>query len=132
MTRKTVPLRSMRTACRIQTTIRNPQPLDRPPVHQMLLYNLRRICRRHAAVPDSLWIYHHGRTMLALIQAPGLVDSHRATQVRRLHALLQLRGYIALSVRSAAGPWRPFRPYVMTYKNMTLKYRQSNIPPLPD
>jgi hypothetical protein len=60
----------VRAAFRIQTLICNSQPLDWPSANQMLLDNCNRIFGLHAAVPDCLWINHHGGTMLALIQAP--------------------------------------------------------------
>jgi hypothetical protein len=128
--------RSVRAGFGVQTCIRNPQALDGPSVHQMLFYNLCRIRRRHAAVPDSLRVYHHVRPMLALIQASGLVDSHGAFQqpclACDLRMLLQLRKQFALSIHGAGWARRALWPAVLTHKYMMLKNWQSKIPPSSD
>jgi hypothetical protein len=70
------PSLPMRTALGIHALVWQAQPLHRPPANQMLLDNCNRIFRLYAAVPDCLWINHYRGTMLALIQATGLVDSY--------------------------------------------------------
>ena len=54
----------------------------------MLGNNLFRIPGLYAAIPDGFRINHHRRTMLALIQASGLVDAHLASQAGGFRKLL--------------------------------------------
>lgn len=80
----------MRTALGIDALIRQPQPLHRPPVDQVLLDNLSGILRLHMPVPNGLWIDNHRRAVLALVQAARLVDAHSASKACSFAQLLQL------------------------------------------
>jgi len=111
----------MRTALGIQALARHPKPLNRPTANQVFLHNCDRIFGLHAAVPNRLWIDYDHWTMLALIQAPGLVDPHRRPQPGGPCQLLQLRVQLALSIRGARPPRSVRRPCVVTNKNMALK-----------
>src|ERR1700679_2522608 len=128
--------RFVRACLGVQTIIGNPQALYWPPVHKMLFHNLRGVRCRHAAVPYTLWIDHHRRAMLALIQASGLVDPHRTFEKSCLTrcpcTLLQLREQLALSIHSARCTRRVFRPAVLADKYMMLKNWQSKFPPPSD
>jgi len=91
----------MRATLRIQALLGNPQPFHWPTAHQVLLHNLGRIPRLYVAVPDPLRINHHRRSVLALIQAPCLVDPHLRPQPSGLGQLIQLRVQFAFSIATA-------------------------------
>lgn len=91
----------MRARLRIQTRIRNPQPLHRPAANQVLSHNLFRILRLHVPVPHRLGIHHHRGPVLALVQAAGLVDPHPAAQPGLFRELLQPRMQLAFSISRA-------------------------------
>ena len=76
--------RPVRARLRIDALIRQAQPLHRTPVNQVLLHNLRGIFGLNMPVPDPFRIYHHGWTVLALIETAGFVDTDRAAQPRGL------------------------------------------------
>jgi hypothetical protein len=56
--------------------------------------------------------------MFALIQASGLVDTHRVTKTGSLAMLLQLGVQFALSIRRARGAGSAFGTGVVADKNM--------------
>jgi hypothetical protein len=111
----------MRTAFGIQALLCHPQPLDRPSANQVFLDNGDRIFGLHAAVPNRIWINHDHRTMLALIQTPGLVDPHRRPQPGGLCELLQPCVQLTLSIHGARRPRSIGGPGVVANKNMALK-----------
>ena len=124
----------MRAHSRVQAAFRQPQPLHRPSMHQVLLHNLVHIARLRKPVPHRFRIHHHHCPVLALVQAAGLVDAHPALQPRRLRRILQR------ILQSPALPARTTRPrrrriaLVRTHKHMMLKawhiaYRCSELRP---
>jgi hypothetical protein len=82
-------------------------------------------------VPHSFGIDHHRGPVLALIQAQGFVDAHRASQSGSLGKLLQLRMQFALSIARARGPGRAFWTDIMANKYVMLEWRQTSflLPP---
>jgi hypothetical protein len=122
----------MRAILRIHTLLSQPQPFHRPAAHQVFIHNLRRIPRLHIPIPDPLRINHHRRSVLALVQAPCLVDPHLRPQPRGLGQLIQLRVQFAFSVSTARRPRRTFRPHIMTNKHVALKPRQALFLLIPD
>ena len=119
-----VALPPMRTGFGIQALLGQAQPLDRPPRDQVLGDNLRRVLGLDMAVPDSIGIDHYSRSMLALVQAAGLVDAHLAGQPSGLGQLLQLCVQIAGSVGGAGRARRPLGPHVVADKDVALKCGQ--------
>jgi hypothetical protein len=65
----------MGTSLAIDTGIRQPQPLYRTAPDDMLLNNLPNVARMNIAIPDGFRINHDDRTVLALIQAGGLIGT---------------------------------------------------------
>jgi len=118
-------LSAMRATLRVQAVIGNPQPLHRPPAHQVLLHNLRSILRLHTAVPHRLRIDHHRGPVLALVQAAGLVDAHLPAQPSGFAQRLQLREQFAGAIRCARRPRSTRRPRIKADKNMMFKCRQA-------
>jgi hypothetical protein len=115
----------MRAALGINACVRQPQPLHGSPVHQVFLHNFRSIFGLHMPIPDCLGIHHDSGAVLALIQATGLVDAHRAPQPRGLGQLLELRMQFAFTVRSARGARRAFRTGIMADENVAFEQGQS-------
>jgi hypothetical protein len=88
----------VRAAFGINAFVGEAQTLYGLAVDQVLLHYFSGILGRHVAIPDCLWVNHHRWTMLALIQAAGLVDAHRVSQTRGLGKLLQLRVQFAFPI----------------------------------
>ncbi len=59
----------MWAALRIHTRFGQAKPFHRPPAYKMLAHNLLRIRALHIPVPHGLWIHHHHRPVLTLVQA---------------------------------------------------------------
>ena len=115
----------MRAGLRIDAFVSQPEPINGTAIDQVLLHNLRCIFRRHMPVPNCFGIHDYGRSVLALIQAEGLVDAHGVSQAGSLRQLLQLSVQFALSIGRTRGPWRAFRPGIMANKNVVLKNGQA-------
>ena len=115
----------MRAALRIDACIGEPKPLDRPAADQVFRDNLFRVGRLHAAVPDSLRVHDDGRSMLALVQASGLVDAHRRAQAGGLGKLLKLRKQLALSIAGTGWPGSARGTLIMTDEDMAFKRCQN-------
>src|SRR4051812_1354377 len=85
----------MRTRRCIQTSIGYHQPAHGLPTDDVRLYDLIEVFFANPAVPNRFGINHHVRSMLALIEAAGLVRAHPALQPTvaklRLQCFLQLR-----------------------------------------
>jgi hypothetical protein len=67
--------------------------------------------------------------VLALIQAPGLVDANPVSQASGLGELLQLGEQFALAIAGTRWAGSAFRTDIMANKNMVLKQRQTDDPP---
>ncbi|SPE27112.1 hypothetical protein SBA5_570004 [Candidatus Sulfotelmatomonas gaucii] len=117
----------MRARLRVDATLSQAKPLHRPPAHQVLLHNLRRIFRLHVAVPHRLGVHHHRGTVLALVQAAGFVNPHLGLEPCLSAQLLQPRMQFALAIAGAGGPWRIDRADVVADKNVALKRGQDGI-----
>jgi hypothetical protein len=115
----------MWAALRVDAVVRQPQPFDRPAANQVFRNNLFRVRSLHMAVPDSIGVDHHCGAMLALVQAPSLVDAHRSTQSGGLYKLLQLRQKLTLAILRARGPWSTLGANILTDKHMAFKRGQN-------
>jgi hypothetical protein len=118
----------MRAGFRVDARVGNAQPLDRPPVHQVLFDNLGGILGLNASVPDGFWIDNDSWAMLALIQAQGLVDAD-IRQACSFCELLQLDEDFALSIRCAGRSGCSLGTNVMADKDVMLVKRQTGGPP---
>jgi hypothetical protein len=119
----------MGAALGVHTLVRQAQPLHRSASHQVLPHDLFGVRCLHMPVPDCFWIHHHGRAVLALVQASRFVDANCRAQSGSLGKHLQLRKEIALAVLGTRGPRRSFRPGILTNKYVTLKKCQTGNPP---
>jgi hypothetical protein len=81
----------------------------------------------HVSVPHGLWIHHHRRPVLALVQAAGFVDPHLAAQPGLARQLLQPRVQFACSIACARGPRRVSGADVVADKDVAFKYGQAAI-----
>jgi len=120
----------VRAAFRIDALVSQPQPLYRLPSHQMLFHDSRRVIRTHVAIPDCLGINHHGRSVFALIQAAGFVNSNRISQPGGLCQLLQLSEQFTLAISRTRWARSTFRANVMTHKDVVLEWRQKILLPI--
>jgi hypothetical protein len=59
----------------VQTRIRQEEPLDGMSADDVFVNDPVDIALGHVPVPHGLWIDHDGRTMLALIEATGLIGA---------------------------------------------------------
>jgi hypothetical protein len=105
----------------VQAFIREAQALDWAAGDQMLGHNLGRVFRLHVAIPDGIGINHYRGTVLALVEAAGLVDAHFAGQPGGFGQLLQLRVQLAGPVGGAGRPRRTFGPHIVADKDMAFK-----------
>ena len=117
----------MLTSCAVQTLVLQHQALNRPPADNVRFDNFIHVGQTDSAIPDRLGIDHEVRSVLALVQAAGLVGAHSALQPALgqflLEQLLQLcpRGGIATSA------WMAWRALVSADENMALEFRHMNI-----
>jgi len=124
----------MGTALGVHAGIVQPQPFDRPAANQVLCDDLFSVLRLHVPIPDSLWIHHHRRAMLALVQAARFVDAHRAARTGEaggFRKLLQLRDQFTLAVAGAGTPRSALGTNILTDKHVTFKRRQNGKSPNP-
>ena len=66
----------MWAALGIYARVGQPQTFHGPSTDQVFRYNFFGILGPHVAVPHSFGVNHHGGSVLALVQASGLVDAH--------------------------------------------------------
>jgi hypothetical protein len=72
----------------IEALVGQAQALDRAPADQVLVDDFGGVFRADVAVPDSLGVDNHCPTVLALIEAAGLVDTDPRRQAGGLGQLL--------------------------------------------
>lgn len=114
----------MRTTLRVDALFRHPQPLHRPPFHQVYFHDFRRILRTHIPVPHRFRVNHHCRPVFALVQAAGFVDPHLISQSRLSRQLLQPSVQFALSILGARWTWCIGRTRIVTNEYVALVHRQ--------
>jgi len=115
----------MRAALRIDTFVRQTQPLYRPAANQVFRNDLFGVGSLHMAIPDRFRVDHHRGAMLALIQASSLVDAHCAAQSGGLYKLLQLRQKLTLAILRTRGPRSALGTNILTDKHMAFKRGQN-------
>ncbi len=111
----------------VEALLSHAQALDRVSGDQVPGDNLRRVRGLDVAVPDRLGIDHYHRTMLALVQAAGLVDAHPSVQTGGSCQLLQPSVQLAYSIGSAGRPRRVRGAEVAADKDVALKCGQAAI-----
>jgi acetyl esterase len=90
-------------------------------MHQVLRHNLLHIIQLHKPIPNRLWINHHRRPMLALVQAARLIRPHATLQSRGLHRVLEC--VLQLATLMPATHTRIAIPFIHTNKYVVLKLR---------
>jgi len=118
----------MRATLRIQARIRQLQPLHRPPMHKMFVHNLVHIFHMNKPIPDGIWINHHNRPMLAVVQATQFVSANLSLQSRLLHCILESRLQLPTMLPATAWSRSTLIPLIGADKNVVLKLRQSRLP----
>ena len=108
----------MRATLRIQARIRQPQPLHRPPMHKMFVHNLVHIFHMNKPIPDGIWINHHNRPMLALVQATQFISADLALQSSLFHCILESRLQLPAVLPAAAWSRSALVPLIGTNKNV--------------
>lgn len=73
------------------------------------------------AVPDRIRVDHNRRPVLALVEAPGLVDAHTAGEPRLFGQLLQAGMQLAFSIPGAGGARRLRRANIVADKDVALE-----------
>jgi hypothetical protein len=75
------------------------------------------------AVPDSVGIHDHGRAVLALIEAPGLIRSDAVLESKHSQLLLESELQLLLGCGIAAAARMALRSLVAADKDMSFKLR---------
>lgn len=70
----------MGAAFHVQALVRDAQPLHRTACNQVFSYDLVGIFGLNAAVPDGVGIDDDRGPVLALVETPGFIDAHLATE----------------------------------------------------
>lgn len=120
-------LSPVRTGLRIDALVREQQTLYRSAVDQVFLHNLRCIFRLHMPVPDRLGINHDGGSVLALVEAAGLVNPNGTSQTGGFRKLLQLCMQFTLSIGGARWPRSALRTHIMANENVVLEWWQTSL-----
>ena len=82
----------------IQALRLEPQPLHRAPVTEVFLDDLIEVLGLHESVPDLFRVDNNRLSVLALIEAAGLVYPQRAGNLRRSEFIFEQRMKPALSI----------------------------------
>ena len=115
----------MRTVVGIQAGIRQPQPLHRPPMHKMFVHNLVHVSHVNKPIPNGIWIDHHNRPMLALVQATQFVSTDLSLQSSLLHCILESRLQLPAVLPAAAWSRSALVPLIGANKNVMPELCQS-------
>jgi len=79
----------------------NAEAFDDAVVFDVLGENFFHVLLGLGRVPDIVRINHHGRTVLAGVQAPGFVDPHLAFQAAFMHPFFEIVEQVHRSARTA-------------------------------
>jgi hypothetical protein len=99
------------------------QPFHRAAMHKVLVDNLIYIFKPDKAIPDSLGIDHNRWTVLALVEAAGLVGADKVLQSSLLDGILEGGFELLTAFGKAAWPRRGFVAFVGADKDVMLKFR---------
>jgi len=118
-------LSPMRATFGIQALLGHAEPLHGAAAHQVLFDDCSGIGRLDIAVPDGLGIDDDGWSVLALVQAAGLVDADAGAEAGGFGQLLQLGMQFALAVGRAGRARCAFGADVMADKDVAFKRWQT-------
>jgi hypothetical protein len=103
------------------------QPFHRAAMHKVLVDNLIYIFKPDKAIPDSLGIDHNRWTVLALVEAAGLVGADKMLQSSLFDGILEGGFKLLTAFGKAAWPRRGFVAFVGADKDMVLKCRHGRV-----
>jgi hypothetical protein len=106
---------------RIDAGIGQPQSIDRPAMHKMLLDDLLGVIRMSKPIPDRFWIDHQHRAVLALIQAASFIHANPMLQASRFHSVLERAAQFLRVLVAAAGAVSGFVTLIQTDKQVMLE-----------
>ena len=118
----------MRATLCIQARIGQPQPLNRAPMHKMLVNDLFHISRMNKPIPNRIRIDHDNRPMFALVKTAQLVSAYLALQSGVLYRVLESRLQLPAMLPAAAWPRSTLVPLVSANKNVMPELCQSESP----
>ena len=102
----------------VQAIIGDHQVVQDLAAQDRLGHDSRHILDLDPSIPDSLRIDHHRRSVLALLQAPGMVCACQRTKPGLLELFLERLSQLLIAVRIAAATLVAGRTHVATYKYM--------------
>ena len=111
----------MRAALGVDALVGKAQALDGLAAYEVLAHDCLGVYRLYVAVPHCLGIDDNRWTVLALIQAAGLVDAYAACQIRGFGRLLQRCVNFVSATGCARGARRTVRALICTDKDMMFK-----------
>jgi hypothetical protein len=117
----------MRADRSIQALVSDDEPFNRPASDEVFAYDLGHVFNFDSTVPDSFRIDDDRWTMLALVEASGLVHADRSTNAGGPHSVLERCMQLAFAVVGTGGPSAPRFAKVRADKNVALKFRQSKL-----
>jgi hypothetical protein len=117
----------MRAGCRVKAALVQHQPPDWVSANEVFLDNLGDVLRLHESVPDCLRVHDHCRSVLALVQATGLVGANAGTQSCCLDLVLEEGVQHALAISGTRRPGSVRLPVIGAYENVAFKPGQAAI-----
>src|SRR5262249_3663643 len=99
------------------------QSFDRLSAYNVGVHDFIHISQSDSAVPHSFRVNHHVRTMLALVEASGLVCADTPVQAALGKFLLELLLQLRLASGIATSARMPRRAHVSTDENVALEFR---------
>jgi hypothetical protein len=114
---------AMRAGIGVNAGFRQPKTANRTAVNQMLLDDLIDVAGADVAVPDRLGIDDNNGSVLALIEAAGLVGADFVLQAGILDGVFEGGLEVFGAVGKAAGPGGRFIPFVVADEEVVFKER---------
>ncbi len=115
--------RLMRAMLGIEAGSGEAQPLHGAAMDEVLGDDFFYIFQMNEAVPDGLGIDHHGRAVLALVEAAGLVGTDEMLEASVFDGVLEGGFELFAAVRQAAWAGRGFVALIRTDKDVMFKFR---------
>ena len=98
-------------------------------MHQMLAHDFSHILWLDEPIPDRIRIHDHRRSVLALVQAAGLVGAHATFEACFFDFVLEGAVQLAFAVRGTRRPGAPRFAMVGADKDVPLKPGQKILLP---
>jgi hypothetical protein len=111
----------------VDATLGQAQALDRTVARNVGLNNLGDVRELYVSIPDTLGIDHHGRTVLALVEASGVVSPDGGLQPAE--GELSLKGALEVAGASgiAASARVATRALVAAYEDVFCEFRHATV-----